>query len=49
MKCMVYMSLADASYKVKAPKATHKALDVVSHSEEALLPARLSLDLGLDS
>lgn len=35
-------------YKVEATEATHEPLQVVGHSEEALLPAGLPLDLGLN-
>lgn len=37
------------TYEVEAAKATHEALEIVGHSEEPLLPARLPLDLGLNS
>ena len=37
------------TYKVKAAETAHEALDIVCHSEEALFPARLPLDLGLNS
>ena len=47
--CSIHAYDSQMTYKVKTAQASHEALDIVGHSEEALFPARLPLDLGLDA